>query len=355
MATKAQYVFFRESLMRWHREQNDRSLPWKGERDAYRIWLSEIILQQTRAAQGLDYYLKFTRTYPDIRSLAAAPDEEVFRLWQGLGYYNRCRNMLATARFISDTYQGRFPDTYEEILALKGVGPYTAAAIASFAFDLPHAVVDGNVYRVLSRFFAIETPVDSTEGKRIFASLAQELIDVDSPAAYNQAIMDLGATVCTPAAPLCMFCPLAERCAARRQDMTGLLPVKEKKLSVQTRHFNYVVMRSGNSVWIRQRKEKGIWQDLHEFLLVETPEAATVRAVEQHINRLTTAHVSMQHMGSLRQRLTHQLILSEFYEVQLPAQLTVPDTDGFWVEVSELQRFAFPKTMVSFIAAHLHG
>lgn len=350
-ATASQISFFRRSLLQWQRIHNNRSLPWKGESDPYRIWLSEIILQQTRAAQGLDYYLKFTSTYPDICALAAAPEEAVFRLWQGLGYYNRCRNMLATARWICGERAGRFPNTYEEILDLKGVGPYTAAAIASFGFGMPYAVVDGNVYRVLSRFFGIETPIDSASGKKEFAELAQQLLEPESPAEYNQSIMDLGATVCTPAAPNCKSCPFTERCLAFRQQLISVLPVKEKRTSVQKRYFNFVVLHSGEKIWIRKRTEKGIWQDLHEFFLIETEVEVSIGELKKTVSAASLTGV-WTHIGSMKQRLTHQLIFSEFYRVDTDMVGDLPQ-DGFWVDRSKLDQYAFPKTMLSFIDAHL--
>jgi len=209
---------------------NNRAMPWKGEKDAYKIWLSEIILQQTRVEQGWDYYNRFIERFPQIQLLADAKDEEVFKLWEGLGYYSRCKNLLATARFITQEKRGIFPSAYKDILHLKGVGPYTAAAIASFAFNLPHAVVDGNVSRVLSRFFGIATPIDSTAGKQEFTALAQALLDQQSPGIYNQAIMDFGATICKPQLPLCADCPLQAECTAFQTGKISDLPVKEKKL-----------------------------------------------------------------------------------------------------------------------------
>src|ERR1700749_1524911 len=194
---------FTTLLLKWHNGKNSRVMPWKGEKNPYKIWLSEVILQQTRVEQGWSYYEKFVETFPTIHDLATAPEQKVFKLWEGLGYYSRCKNLIATAKRIDTEYKGVFPSTYEELLQLKGIGPYTAAAISSFAFGLPHAVVDGNVNRVLARDFGIETPFDTTEGKKIFSILAQELLDKKNSSAYNQAIMDLGATVCTPRNPLC--------------------------------------------------------------------------------------------------------------------------------------------------------
>lgn len=350
-ASPAQVTFFRRALLQWHRLHNDRVLPWKGESDPYKIWLSEIILQQTRAAQGLDYYLKFITAYPDICALASAPEETVFRLWQGLGYYNRCRNMLATAKWICHERAGVFPATYEEILRLKGVGPYTAAAIASFGFGLPHAVVDGNVYRVLSRFFGLDTPIDAAAGKKMFFQLAQQLLDPSNAAAYNQSIMDLGATVCTPVHPECLRCPFADRCVAHRRDMVSLLPVKERKGKVQSRYFYFLVLCSGEKIWIRKRKEKGVWQDLHEFYLIETAEATSVDVLKD-LSLSKVGAPQWKHLGSVKQRLTHQLIFSEFYQTEVWDKELLP-ADGFWVSREEMDRYAFPKTMLSFIRTHL--
>ena len=196
--------YFTKRLLAWNEKENRRAMPWKGEKDSYKIWLSEIILQQTRVEQGLNYYNRFVKAFPDIKKLATAPEQKIFKLWEGLGYYTRCKNLIATAKFIVKEREGKFPQTYPEILSLKGIGPYTAAAIASFAFDLPHAVVDGNVFRVLSRFFGINNATDSTTGKKLFTELAEELLDRNQPGVYNQAIMDFGAVVCK------MCCPTAK-------------------------------------------------------------------------------------------------------------------------------------------------
>ena len=217
-------------------------MPWKGEKDPYKIWLSEIILQQTRVEQGLAYYTNFIKTFPTVHQLAKAPDEKVFKLWEGLGYYSRCRNLLATARFISKELKGKFPDNYESIKALKGIGPYTAAAISSFAYNLPHAVVDGNVFRVLARVFGISKSIDSTEGKKQFTVLAEELLDKNHPGLYNQAIMDFGAVICKPAAPLCDTCVFKKECYAFRHNKVNALPVKEKKINIKKRWFYYLVL-----------------------------------------------------------------------------------------------------------------
>lgn len=348
MSTEQKY--FTRQLLHWHEHANRRSLPWKQEKDPYKIWLSEVILQQTRAEQGLPYYLRFTTAYPSVCDLAHAPEEQVFRLWQGLGYYNRCKNMLATARYICAELNGVFPATYDSLLSLKGIGPYTASAIASFAFNLPTAVVDGNVYRVLSRYFGIATPIDSSDGKQQFSGLANQLLDPKQSAHYNQAIMDLGATVCTPKSPDCSVCPLEKHCIARAQQLTGLLPVKEKKITVRRRYFNFFLFLADDMLWIRKRSSKDIWENLHEPFLAETDEKTTLSALKKDsiLAMLREDILDIRKAGHQTQRLTHQLIDSTFYYIQLHQKSKLLPEDGFWVPISELQHYAFPKTLVTF-------
>jgi A/G-specific adenine glycosylase len=348
--------YFTEKLMDWHGTANTRSLPWKEEKDPYKIWVSEIILQQTRALQGLPYYLKFTEAYPDIHAMAVTADEDAFRLWQGLGYYNRCKNMLATARHISKELEGKFPNTYEDILSLKGIGPYTASAIASFAYGLPQAVVDGNVYRVLSRYFGIDTPIDSTEGKNLFSELAQELLDKSDSAGYNQAIMDLGATVCTPGASAdCPNCPLQKKCVAYKQEMVAVLPVKSKKLEVKKRYFHYLLIHTADKVWIQKRSGKDIWQNLHEPYLIEAEQPLDTASLVQQdaYKKLGIAKVKPEYEGNLSQRLTHRIIESRFFSLHIPKAIPLPG-DGSWQPVSQLKKLAFPKTLVSFLEKKLY-
>jgi A/G-specific adenine glycosylase len=264
-------VFFNSLLLQWHTESNKRTMPWKGEKDPYKIWLSEIILQQTRVDQGLAYYLKFIKKFPTVNHLAQAKDDDIFKMWEGLGYYSRCKNLIATARYISDSLGGFFPSTYDDILQLKGVGPYTAAAIASFAFDLPYAVVDGNVNRVIARYFGIHMPVDTTEGKKRFSAMAFSLLDRKNPGLYNQAIMDFGATVCKPQLPLCGECFLSLSCKAYNENLIDILPVKEKKIKRRHRFFYYLVLEKEGNLLVRKRTTKDIWQSLHEFVLIEAP------------------------------------------------------------------------------------
>jgi len=338
--------FFREQLLYWHLHINTRSLPWKEETDPYKIWLSEIILQQTRAEQGLPYYQRFIRQYPDVSRLALAPQEEVFRLWQGLGYYSRCKNLLRSAQLIHSDYDGKFPDTYEELLRLPGVGAYTAAAIASFAFGLPHAVVDGNVYRVLARFFGIDLPVDTTDGKKHFAALAARLLDLQDPAAYNQALMDFGAVVCKPKLPLCESCPLSGHCVAFKKEMISLLPVKSKRLTVKNRQFHYLVLRHGRQWYIQERQDKDIWQHLFEFYLIETED--DVRESLPWKSLLPAALHQPERVFEHQQRLTHQLIHSTFYSLKLRYKPALLNNSGIWVDQDEIKNFAFPQTIISF-------
>ncbi|UEA86643.1 A/G-specific adenine glycosylase [Alistipes senegalensis] len=260
-------------LLDWYAREG-RDLPWRRTRDPYRIWLSEVILQQTRVAQGTEYYLRFTERFPDVASLAAAPEDEVLKLWQGLGYYSRARNLHAAARQVVERFGGRFPVALEEVRSLRGVGDYTAAAICSAAYDAPCAVVDGNVYRVLARLFDLDAPIDSTAGKRAFAELAQSQLDTAHPGRYNQAIMDFGALRCTPSSPRCEACPLAGQCLALAAGTVAARPVKQGKTRVRDRWFNYLHVSSGDRTLLHRREGRDIWQGLYEFPLIETEEPA---------------------------------------------------------------------------------
>ena len=348
--------YFTKQLISWHGTDNDRSLPWKSEKDPYKIWLSEVILQQTRAQQGLPYYLKFTGVYPTVQDMAQAKDEDVFLLWQGLGYYNRCKNMLATARYIATELNGKFPDTYEGLIALKGIGPYTAAAISSFAFDLPHAVVDGNVYRVLSRYFGIDTPYDTVAGKKEFSALASQLLYTEDSAAYNQAIMDLGATICTPRKTQCSSCPLHKNCVARINDLVDSLPVKSKKLVIRKRHFHYLVLKHHDSIWINKRTGKDIWENLHELYLIEHDSELGSATLEAHplLKKLKQPAVSLKFEGRTTQKLTHQIISATFYSIELSRKNDELNSTGKWLKKNELKNVAFPKTVLSFLKNNLY-
>lgn len=260
---------FSNKIINWY-QKNKRDLPWRNTKDPYLIWISEIILQQTRVDQGMAYYHKFATEFPTVKDLANSDTEKVMKLWQGLGYYSRARNLHSAANTITENYKGKFPNDYNQILSLKGIGEYTAAAIASFAFDKPHAVVDGNVYRVLARVFGIETPIDSTSGKKEFNRLANELLDKKNPALHNQSIMEFGAIQCKPVSPDCSACVLNTMCFAYSKKVVSELPVKAKKTKVRNRYFNYIVLHDKQSVLIKKRTEKDVWVNLYDFPLVET-------------------------------------------------------------------------------------
>ena len=317
---------FTETLLRWYAE-NGRDLPWRRTRDPYPIWLSEIILQQTRIVQGLAYWERFMARFPDVQALAAASEDEVLRLWQGLGYYSRGRNLLAAARQI--VARGSFPDTLEEIRALKGVGDYTAAAIGSFAFDLPAAVVDGNVYRVLARFYGIATPVGTTSAKKAFTALAQALLPDCRPGDFNQAMMDFGALQCTPAAPGCLTCPLAARCDALRTGRTALLPVRKPSAAIQTRHLHYVYIRCNGEVAFHRRGPGDIWQGLWEPYVEEGDACKGFPGMK----RLRSG---------VRHQLTHRTLIADFYLLDTPVRPSLP-ADYIWLPESTLDSYAQPR------------
>ncbi len=338
--------------MTWHKQHNTRAMPWKGEKDPYKIWLSEVILQQTRVAQGLQYYNNFTKKYPSIDRLAKAKDQEVFKLWEGLGYYNRCKNLLFTARQIVNNRKGVFPDQYEDILELKGVGPYTAAAIASFAYNLPYAVVDGNVFRVLSRFFGIEEAIDSAKGKNIFTELAGKVLAKKEAGLYNQAIMDFGATICKPFAPACSSCPLQKHCTAFKEGKVNQLPIKEKTLLRKHRWFYYFLFEFDGKILVHLRTGKDIWQNLNEFYLLETDEQVkwddgSVKAWLKNQIGITKAIVK-QVSPVTAQQLTHQQIKGQFIRVELKA--IPPFLQKYpWQPVSSLRKLPFPKFITGYL------
>ena len=345
--------FFSTHLMDWHRLENDRQMPWKGEKDPYKIWLSEVILQQTRVEQGWSYYERFVSAFPTIADLADAPEARVFKLWEGLGYYSRCRNLIFTAKTISKERNGNFPRDLDGLLALKGVGPYTAAAIASFAFDRPHAVVDGNVMRVLSRFFGHAVPVDGPEGKKLFSSLAQRLLDKKDPAGWNQAIMDLGATICKPRSARCSDCPLQQRCVAYQQDRIAELPVKAKKAARRKRYFYYIVVERRGRWLVRERSARDIWRHLHDFPLIEKDHPEKSEAIWKEIRRSDPSqpatYPATAILGPYRQLLTHQEVEATFFKVKAGDTFNVPE--GYrWVPRKALQELAFPRLIVSFMA-----
>ena len=305
---------FSEKIVEWYHE-NKRGLPWRDTKDPYYIWLSEIILQQTRVNQGLPYYLRFIEKYPNVHLLAAAAEDEVLRLWQGLGYYSRARNLHKCAKTVVELHSGVFPKDYKELLSLPGVGEYTAAAIASFAFREPVAVVDGNVFRVLSRVFGIDTPINSPQGKNEFRQLANELIDHKAPDLHNQALMEFGATCCTPVAPDCAHCVLQDRCFAFAKSLQGVLPVKTKSKPSKNRYFYYLVFQQGDSLLMKKRTGKDIWLGLYDFPLLEYRKPVTGKLLTQDLEKagykLSSAN-TITMSDTYKHVLTHQNIFCKF-------------------------------------------
>lgn len=311
-------------LIDWY-ERHRRDLPWRRTRDPYLIWISEVILQQTRVAQGMEYYHRFTQRFPDVASLSGADLDEVLKYWQGLGYYSRARSLHKAARDVMERFGGVFPRSYEDVRSLKGVGDYTAAAICSIAYDEPYGVVDGNVYRVLSRLFDLDTPIDTTRAKKEFAVLADELLDGRRPGLHNQAMMELGALQCVPRNPVCDACPLGSKCLARAQGLSRVesLPVKSPKTPVKPRYFNYFRIRCGNKTLLSRREEKDIWQHLYEFPLIETPSAVelpVLREDERYGRLFGGMDVRFAGVTDMPPHvLSHRVIHARFYEVQVSA------------------------------------
>lgn len=321
---------FAATLLQWFKN-NGRSLPWRETKDAYAIWLSEVILQQTRIVQGMSYWERFMAQWPTVNTLAAATEDEVLKAWQGLGYYSRARNLHTAARQVVEL--GGFPQTFKELKTLKGVGDYTAAAIASIAFGEPIAVVDGNVYRVLSRYYGIETPIDSTEGKKEFQALAQSLLPINEPADYNEAIMDFGATQCTPNSPHCSACPLCETCVAFREQRINELPVKSKKVKQRERHFTYLCIEYEGKIAIHQRGAGDIWQGLWEFPQEEhlTSSEDSAWKTEAQLLQKGVKHI-----------LTHQILLADIYLWQPTRRPQLP-SEFIWIEKQDLENYALPR------------
>lgn len=315
------HMIFSKKILDWYHE-NKRELPWRNTTDAYKIWLSEIILQQTRVAQGLPYYNKFVKAFPTVFDLANAKEEKVLKLWQGLGYYSRARNMHFTAKTIIDKYNGEFPKTYKELIKLKGVGDYTASAIASISFGEKEPVVDGNVYRVLARYFGIELPINSTEGVKHFKSLAREVMSTENIRDYNQGIMEFGAIQCAPKKPYCLHCPFNYSCTALKENRVHELPVKLKKATVKRRYFNYlVIFDRQNKTLLEQRKSKGIWQNLYQFPLLETEGEIQIRELKKEIENKfhleKEPEINLYNQTPIVHKLSHQHLHTKFWIVTL--------------------------------------
>ncbi|MDO9000407.1 A/G-specific adenine glycosylase [Sediminibacterium sp.] len=341
--------WFSKGLTKWYK-QNKRDLPWRSETDPYKIWLSEIILQQTQVAQGTSYYLKFIAKYPKAGNLASANEDEVLKLWQGLGYYSRARNLHATAKIIKSNYAGVFPSTYEEIRALKGIGDYTASAISSFAYNLPFAVVDGNVYRLLSRLFGIDTPIDSGVGKKEFQALANELLDKKNPAEHNQAIMEFGSQFCKPNNPDCENCIFNSKCLAFKTNRVKELPIKSKKIKISNRFLNYVVIvDKNNNVLLNKRAESDIWKGLYEFYLIESKKEISIDKLFKtpEFNKIATSKFKLLHSSkNYKHILSHQHLYAKFYVIKAASIISNTLTTS---KINNLNNFAFSRLTEKFL------
>ena len=344
MNDKSNNLIISRVLQKWY-AIHKRDLPWRENSDAYRVWISEIILQQTRVTQGLPYFLRFMENFPDVHSLAIAPEEKVLKLWQGLGYYSRARNLHAAAKQIVSDFNGVFPREYPDVLSLKGVGAYTAAAITSIAYNQPYAVIDGNVDRVLSRLFAINEAVNSAKGKKMIREIADDIIDPENPGTHNQAIMDFGAMICTPATPQCGECPLQGFCIAFERNEVKEYPIKNRQKTVRHRYFNYFHIEVSDKTYIRERKGSDIWKNLYEFPLIETEEKkdlAELQVLPAFKELFSDARKpSFQHRANLKHVLSHQIIHADFYHVSFPRNY-LNEEFGDAIEISQntLQDFA---------------
>lgn len=347
---------FSEEIIKWY-QLNKRDLPWRDTKDPYKIWLSEIILQQTRVNQGLPYFKKFISSYPRINDLAKAKEQEVLKLWQGLGYYSRARNLHATAKYIVTKLDNKFPQSFSEILKLKGIGEYTASAIASFAYDKPYPVIDGNVYRLLARFYGVLTPIDSAEGKKEFKQLAAHILDKKRPALFNQAIMEFGALICKPS-PDCNNCSLRLGCYAFAKKKTDGLPVKAKILKPKNRFFNYFVIRQDNTIYFKKRTEDDIWKNLYDFPVIETAdfiEKNELFSIPKWKNFFGSTEVCVKSVSKeYRHKLTHQNIHSFFWEIEISkkAKLNI-FKNKIRVEIDKIDKLPVPKLIENYLHNYL--
>ena len=339
--------FIQDTLINWY-EENHRDLPWRNNPSPYEVWISEVILQQTRVNQGMDYYLHFTKKWPTVNDLAQASEEEVLKMWQGLGYYSRARNLHHCAKQVVEQYKGEFPSDFEKLKQLKGIGNYTSAAIASIAYNLPHAVVDGNVYRVLSRLFDINTPININEGQKLFAQLADELLNRNQPGLHNQALMEFGALQCTPKNPNCLLCPLQAQCLAFVHQTVMLRPVKLAKTKISTRYFNYLILRINDGLYLHKRSDNDIWKNLYDFPCIESQKPMTVEEViasETFLQLIENNPFTIIKSSPIfTHKLTHRTILAHFIEIKLEKELLqIQTNDLFLARETELGSFPIPR------------
>ncbi len=344
-------------LLKWY-DQNKRELPWRETKNPYIIWVSEIILQQTRVNQGISYFYRFIEKYPDVNSLASDSIDHVLSLWQGLGYYSRARNMHQTAKAIMTDYQGKFPKQYSELIKLKGIGEYTAAAIASFCYNEPVAVVDGNVYRFLARFYGLTEQIDSSKGKTVFKNMANKIINLKDPAKHNQAIMEFGALVCTPKNPECAHCIFKNECFAFTHNMINDLPVKKKKIKVSKRYFNYLHLLYNGKTFIEKRVENDIWQLLYQLPLIETETQVTSKELQNHkqwIELFDKTSFKITYVSQIiKHQLSHQQLIARFYQIEINKPNRFVKSKYILITHSEIYRYGIPKLIENYFKTTLH-
>ncbi len=348
---------FSDEIINWYLA-NKRDLPWRDTQNPYRIWLSEVILQQTRVAQGMPYYFKFVDKYPTVAELANAPEDDILKLWQGLGYYSRARNMHAAAKTIVDEYAGEFPKTYTEILKLKGIGKYTAAAIASIAYKEPVAVVDGNVYRVLSRYFGIDEPIDGSKGQKLFSDLANELLDRQQPDNFNQAMMEFGALYCTPKSPNCNACIFSTTCKARIDGTVAQLPVKAKKTAVKKRYFNYLFFDKPQAAFLQKRPMGDIWANLYELPLLETEtEVANkelLSELPEYKNYAQSHNIKfLKKAFAVTHKLSHRDIYATFWHIGVTHDFLINNSRIFEIKIDTLHDYGVSRLTERFFKEYL--
>ena len=336
-----------EPIINWY-SKNKRDLPWRKTNNPYLIWLSEIILQQTRVDQGMDYYLNFSTSFPDVKNLADAHEDEILKMWQGLGYYSRARNLHAAAKYITHELDGVFPTNYNDILKLKGVGPYTAAAIASFAFNEHQAVVDGNVYRVISRLFDVETPIDTTAGKKEFQTIADDLLPKDKPGLFNQAIMEFGALHCTPKNPKCNSCPISDKCISHQNKTIEKRPVKQGKIKQRNRYFYFLIIKRDNKVLVEKRDNSEIWKGLYQFPLIEKEDDISIESLfgdELFEFDFTLNKVS----ETIKHILSHQKLYAKFIHIDVTSN-TIKGFENYkWVDEIDFPDLAIPRLIDKYL------
>ena len=345
-------IDFQAIIIKWYKN-NKRDLPWRNTRNPYKIWVSEIILQQTRVNQGYNYYLNFINEFPDIKALASSSLDKLLKVWQGLGYYSRARNMHITAKYIANNLNGDFPDKFEELIKLKGIGEYTASAIASICYNEPCAVVDGNVYRVLARIFGIKEYINTTKGEKKFKKLANELIARDKPSIYNQAIMEFGATQCLPKNPLCNKCPFLHDCYAYKHNSINFLPAKIKKIIIKNRYFYYLIIMHNDFIYLNKRTKNDIWNSLYEFPLIEMRTKVDDKKIiqsEQFKSKFRNSEIVIHKKSSFYKHiLTHQHIYAKYFYIELKDPLHYADLHYIKTSIEDLNKYPFPKLITLII------